>query len=63
MLLFFSVNRLAESCSHVGAMLYAIETAVRMRETVTCTMEKSKWLMPSFVNKVRYLQFIRDSKA
>jgi hypothetical protein len=50
--LIFSV-RLAESCSHVGAMLYTIENAVRMRETVTCTMEKSKWLMPSYVNKVK----------
>jgi hypothetical protein len=50
---YFSDDRLAESCSHVGAMLYTIETAVRMRETVTCTMEKSKWLMPSYVKKVK----------
>jgi hypothetical protein len=45
--------RLAESCSHVGAVLYAVDTGVRMCDSVTCTMEKSKWLMPSHVNKVR----------
>ncbi len=39
--------------NHVGAMLYTIETAVRMHETVTFTMEKSKWLMPSYVKKVK----------
>ena len=50
---YFSDDMLAESCSHVGAMLYTIETAVYMCETVTCTMEKSKWLMPSYVKKVK----------
>lgn len=43
--------RLAESCSHVGAILYAVEAGVRIRESTTCTMEKSKWLMPSHVKK------------
>ncbi|KAK3742556.1 hypothetical protein QZH41_013387 [Actinostola sp. cb2023] len=43
---------LAESCSHVGAVLCAVETGVRMRDSVTCTMEKSKWLMPTHVNKI-----------
>ena len=37
---------LCEACSHVGALLFAIEVGVRMRESVTCTQEKSRWVMP-----------------
>ncbi|XP_046864314.1 uncharacterized protein LOC124458317 [Xenia sp. Carnegie-2017] len=43
---------LAESCTHVGALLYFIESAVHMRESVVCTMEKSKWLLPAHIKKV-----------
>ena len=43
---------LSESCSHVGAVLFAIEAGVKMRETASCTTEKCKWLMPSHVKKV-----------
>ncbi|KAK3744269.1 hypothetical protein QZH41_019934 [Actinostola sp. cb2023] len=50
---------LYESCSHVGAILYAVETSVRMRDTITCTMEKSRWLMPSHVKKCNYFSTIR----
>ena len=37
---------LCEACSHVGAVLFAIEAGVRMIDSVTCTQEKSKWVMP-----------------
>ncbi|XP_034097109.1 uncharacterized protein LOC117563043 isoform X4 [Gymnodraco acuticeps] len=43
---------LSESCSHVGAVLFAIEAGVKMRETASCTTEKCKWLMPSHVKKI-----------
>ncbi|XP_051801043.1 uncharacterized protein LOC127533052 isoform X2 [Acanthochromis polyacanthus] len=43
---------LAESCPHVGAVLYALETGVRMRQSVACTDEKSKWLMPTHLDKI-----------
>ena len=33
---------------------------MRMRDLVTCTMEKSKWLMPTHVNKVRKLASIEN---
>ena len=48
----FSTNRLAESCSHVGAVLFAVAAGVSLQGSTTCTMEKSQWLMPSHVKKV-----------
>ena len=46
------ICRLPESCSHIGAVLYFIETAVRMCANVTCMMEKSQWLIPARAKKV-----------
>lgn len=45
---------LCEACSHVGAVLFAIEAGVRMRDSVTCTQEKSKWVMPGYVKDIPY---------
>ena len=45
---------LCEACSHVGALLFAIK-AVRMRGSVTCTQEKSGWIMPSYVKEIPYI--------
>ena len=47
---------LAESCSHVDALLFAIEAAVKIRNSATVTQSKAYWLMPSGVNKVDYLE-------
>ncbi|XP_049267370.1 uncharacterized protein LOC125756543 [Rhipicephalus sanguineus] len=33
-----------EACSHIGAVLFAVETSVRLRETRTCTGRKNAWL-------------------
>lgn len=46
---------LSEACSHVGALLFAVETAVRMRDSLTCTQEKSKWVMPGYVKQIPYI--------
>ena len=46
---------LCEACSHVGALLFAIGAVVRMRESVTCTQEKSRWIMPSYVKEIPYI--------
>ena len=43
---------LGESCSHVGAMLFRIEAAVKLRNSKTVTQEKSYWLLPSSIQKV-----------
>ena len=34
---------------HIGAILYACEVSVRTEGAVTCTGERSKWRMPSYV--------------
>ena len=46
---------LCEACSHVGALLFAIEAGIRMQESVTCTQEKSRWVMPSCVKEIPYI--------
>lgn len=45
---------LCEACSHVGAVLFAVEAGARMQEEVTCTGEKSKWLMPGYIKDIPY---------
>lgn len=46
---------LAETCSHVGALLYWVESAVRIQETA-CTSQDDMWITPNPVEKVPYLQ-------
>ena len=36
---------LAETCSHVGAILHWIETAVTIQNNVACTSKENKWIM------------------
>ncbi|KAL5013934.1 hypothetical protein ScPMuIL_008204 [Solemya velum] len=45
---------LGEVCSHVSALLFAIEATVRLRNSKTVTQEKSYWLLPSAIKKVNY---------
>ena len=45
---------LGEVCSHVGAILFAVEAGVRMLKSRTCTSLPCQWLMPSTVTKVPY---------
>ena len=47
---------LGEVCSHVGAMLFAVEAGVRMIKARTCTSVPCQWLMPSAVSKVPYAE-------
>ena len=39
---------LGESCSHIGAILFYVEFAVRVRDSKTCTEEKAYWLLPGY---------------
>ena len=43
---------LCEACSHIGAVLFAIEAGVRMRDSVTWTQGQSKWVMPGHVKEI-----------
>lgn len=38
---------LAETCPHIAAMFYWLETAVRIRRDATCTSKPNMWLPPS----------------
>ena len=46
---------LCEGHSHVGAVLFAVEAGVRIRDATTCTQEKNKWLLQSHVREIPYL--------
>jgi hypothetical protein len=49
---------LAETCSHVAAILYWLETAVRIKAGITCTSQPNAWLpqsMPSARLDVPYV--------
>lgn len=46
---------LSEACSHVGALLFATEASVRINASLTCTQQKSKWVMPGYVKQVPYI--------
>lgn len=43
---------LGEVCSHVSALLFALEATVKLRNGKTVTEEKSYWLLPSAIKKV-----------
>ena len=45
---------LGESCSHIGALLFALEAVVKIRNAKTVTQDKAYWLLPSSVNKVKF---------
>ena len=47
---------LAETCSHVGAVLHWVETAKRVRDETPCTSKENKWLMPTPAKSIPYVQ-------
>lgn len=42
----------AESCTHVAALLFKIEAAVKIRGSKTCTDVAAYWMLPANLNKV-----------
>ena len=50
---------IGEICSHIGALLFSIEAAVKIRNSKTVTEEKAYWMLPNVVNKVGY-KSVRD---
>ena len=45
---------LGESCSHVASLLWAVESGVRIRDSMTVTEKKAYWVIPSSVKEVPY---------
>ena len=45
---------LGETCSHVASMLWAIESGIRLRDSMTVTQKKAYWVIPNSVKEVPY---------
>ena len=45
---------LGETCSHVATLLWAIESGVRHRNSLTVTQRKAYWVIPNAVKTVTY---------
>ena len=45
---------LGESCSHVGALLFFIEAALKTRDSRTVTEQKAYWMLPSACKEIPY---------
>ena len=45
---------LGETCSHVASLLFAVESGVRIRDSMTVTQKKAYWVMPNGVKEVQY---------
>jgi hypothetical protein len=45
---------LVEACTHVAALLFAVDASVKLRDSKTVTDEKSYWLLPTSVKGVSY---------
>ena len=43
---------LGECCSHVASVLWAIESGVRIRDSMTITQKKAYWVIPNAVETV-----------
>ncbi|XP_059174981.1 uncharacterized protein LOC131955049 [Physella acuta] len=46
---------LGESCSHIGALLFAIEAGCRLQDNVSTTQKTCQWILPPSLQKVPYL--------
>ena len=45
---------MGESCSHVASLLWAIESGVRIRDSLTPTNKKAYWVIPQAVKQVPF---------
>lgn len=46
---------LGEACTHVGAMLFYLETSTKVNGGRTCTQQKCQWVIPSYQREIPYL--------
>ena len=46
---------LGETCTHIVAVLFYIETATRIQAQHSSTQSKCEWIMPSFQKSVEHL--------
>ena len=46
---------LGEACTHVGAILFYLETSTKVNGGHTCTQQKCQWVIPSYQREIPYL--------
>ena len=46
---------LGEACSHIGAVLFYLETYTKMYGEKTCTELKCQWVIPAYQKDIPYL--------
>ena len=46
---------LGEACTHVGAVLFYLETATKVNSGTTCTQQKCQWVIPTYQKAIPYL--------
>lgn len=46
---------LGEACTHIGAVLFYLETSTKVKNGLTCTQQKCQWVIPSFQREIPYL--------
>ena len=51
-------TRLGESCAHVASLLFAVESGVHIRDSMTVTQKKAYCVIPTGVKEVPYVQEI-----
>ena len=49
---------LGETCSHISAILYWLETAVRIHNETTCTSKSNSWLPPSMPTACQEVPYV-----
>ena len=49
---------LAETCSHIAAILYWLETTIRISANTSCTSKPNKWLPPSLPNACKQIPYL-----
>ena len=45
---------LGETCTHVAALLFGIESIVKIRDSKTVTEDKAYWLLPTPLKNIKY---------
>ena len=47
---------LGETCSHIASVLWAVESGVRHRDSLTVTQKEAYWVLPTRIKEVPYAQ-------
>ena len=46
---------LGDACTHIAAILFHTETALRMNGSATCTQKECQWVIPTYQKNTPYV--------